>query len=97
MDRSFGSFRFFGNTVSSDRVNLRSAISEHSHSVSTGGGGSGGGCAGVIGGGGWKGDACRGRDATFCRIEFEKACEVCLHTRQPLKNLKIFFSDVTED
>jgi len=82
--RSFDAFRFFGNTVSSARVDLRRATGEDlNESID---GGAGGGCAGVVGGGLSK---ARGRDTTFCRLEFEKACEFCVHSKLPLKHLNI--------
>ena len=88
--QAFDAFQFFGNTVSSARVDLRLAKSESSPTTSgSGGDDSGAGCTGAIGGGGWKGGVTRGRETTLCRVEFEKACEVCVHSRLPLKNLNV--------
>jgi hypothetical protein len=90
---SKGAFRFFGNTVSSARVDLRLAKREAAGSSSRSGGDGAGtgeaGCGGAIGGAARAGSAERGRETTLCRVEFEKACELCLHSRQPLKNLNV--------
>jgi hypothetical protein len=83
-EQAFGAFQFFGNTVSSAKVDLRLAQSE-----TCGISGGGAGCAGAIGGGRWSGDASRGRHTTLCRLDFEKACHLALHSRQPLKNLNL--------
>ena len=89
---SLGAFRFFGNTVSSARVDLRRAKGEEPGCSRSGGEGAGAGdagCGGAIGGVARAGNVGRGRETTHCRVDFESACELCLHSRQPLKNLNI--------
>ena len=89
---SLGAFRFFGNTMSSARVDLRRAKGEEAGCSRSGGDGAGAGeigCGGAIGGVARAGNVGRGRDTTNCRVDFESACELCLHSRQPLKNLNI--------
>jgi hypothetical protein len=89
---SLGAFRFFGNTVSSARVDLRRAKGEEAGCSRSGGDGAGAGdtgCGGTIGGVARVRNVGRGRETTLCRVDFENACELCLHSRQPLKNLNI--------
>jgi hypothetical protein len=89
---SLGAFRFFGNTVSSARVDLRRAKGEEAGCTRSGGDGAGAGdagCGGAIGGVARVGNVRRGRETTHCRVDFESACELCMHSRQPLKNLNI--------
>jgi hypothetical protein len=97
---TFDAFHFFGNTTSSSRVDLAPVAEAHfarAHSASGGaahgpqeaGRGSGdallrGGCCSG------KSDASvAGRPAVLCKIDMEQACELCLHSDQPLQNLNV--------
>ncbi|MGB1599308.1 MAG: hypothetical protein ACPIOQ_41550, partial [Promethearchaeia archaeon] len=80
-------FQFYGNTLCSKRIDLRRAVKDADCSTAAP---VDAGCAGIMGGGGSKGSwVARQTDMTVCRLDFGDACEICVHSNQPLKNLNV--------
>lgn len=92
----FDNFHFFGNTASSARIDLGpvaddalARTSRRTQEPSTSAHGIG--CAGAdtINHGTARDDVVAGRPTTLCRIDMAEACELCLHSNQPLQNLNL--------
>ena len=99
---SAGAFHFFGNTASSGKVDLGPIADEalaRAKSSRTGEPGTSGvgiGCADAIYQGANKDNIVAGRPTTLCKIEVGEACQLCLHSSQPLQNLNLVAELVVE-
>lgn len=96
---TFDAFHFFGNTRSSSRVDLAPVAEAHfarAHRASAGAALApqeiGRGCRDALRRGSCSvtpDASIAGRPAALCKIDMEQACELCLHSDQPLQNLNV--------